>query len=367
MCGSVKRTAGRLKSGRPGSESRQNTPMQAALGTSTRHGARLTRACFTVNNYTDEEYQWLTTDFKRQCSWIVIGKETGENETPHLQGAFILLKQTAFSTIKTYVGLRRAHLERMQGQPVHSLTYCTKQDSSPFVHGDMPLQGKRNDIHSAVDELSKGKRIKDLAKDPQYWDVVVKYMKGLTGIRAAMATPRSIDTPPTIYWLYGETGTGKSRYAWEYGVSVYGHANIYTTVSSTLQWFDGYDGQQYAIFEDFRSKGISFSSLLRIFDRYPHDVPYKGGFTCWNPAVIVVTTPHDISATFSKRAEHIPEDIRQLERRVTKQFNFNDPAEIKCFRELYQTPSPVACEPGDASTATTEPYSCAGASGSMDI
>lgn len=38
--------------------------------------------CFTINNYTVEE----TTPNPIQFTYLVIGKEVGENNTPHLQG-----------------------------------------------------------------------------------------------------------------------------------------------------------------------------------------------------------------------------------------------------------------------------------------
>ena len=62
---------------------------------------------------------------------------------------------------------------------------------------------------------------------------------------------------------------------------------------SKLQWFDNFIGQHTAIFDDFRIRGVSFNYLLRILDRYPIDVPVKGGFTYWNPREIVITCPLD--------------------------------------------------------------------------
>jgi len=46
-------------------------------------GTRLRRFCFTLNNWTEEEWDALT---EFQCTWMVMGKEVGENGTRHLQG-----------------------------------------------------------------------------------------------------------------------------------------------------------------------------------------------------------------------------------------------------------------------------------------
>lgn len=45
------------------------------------------RWCFTLNNYTTEEYATLLTIMPSQCKWAIIAKEVGEdNAVPHLQG-----------------------------------------------------------------------------------------------------------------------------------------------------------------------------------------------------------------------------------------------------------------------------------------
>lgn len=56
-----------------------------------RTGQRVSRVVFTLNNWTDEEYSYLTKEFAPKCRWMVIGKEIGENGTKHLQGTYFYL------------------------------------------------------------------------------------------------------------------------------------------------------------------------------------------------------------------------------------------------------------------------------------
>jgi len=51
-------------------------------------GQRISRAVFTLNNWTEEELKYLKEEFAPQTTWMVIGKEEGEEGTPHLQGPF---------------------------------------------------------------------------------------------------------------------------------------------------------------------------------------------------------------------------------------------------------------------------------------
>lgn len=243
--------------------------------------------------------------------WIVIAKETGEKNTPHLQGAFILITQTAFSTVKKLPGLNRAHLETMRGSPQESLAYCSKQDSEPYVYGILPSPGKRTDLANVTQRIIDGESIKALTTDTEGAVAIVKYFKGLTILRSLTKPKR--DGPPKVFWVHGATGTGKTRCCFEWANRL---GDVWIS-SGGLRWFDGYDGQRSAIFDDFRTKGVSFPFLLRLLDRYPMQVEFKGGFVEWTPEFIFITAPDEPSEMFRNRNNHIPEDIRQLNRRIT--------------------------------------------------
>lgn len=86
-------------------------------------------------------------------------------------------------------------------------------------------------------------------------------------------------------------------------------------------WFDGYMGQEVAVFDDFRPWWCRFDYLLRLLDRYPMQVPVKGGFVNWIPEIIIITTQKSIRDTFTGEYR-TDEDIRQLERRVQRSVRF---------------------------------------------
>jgi len=273
------------------------------------------RFVFTLNNWTQSEYSLVTSSaFTAKVQWMVVAKETGESRTAHLQGAFICKTQMAFSTVKKWPGLARAHLETMKGTPQDSLVYCSKEDSQPFVFGTLPSPGKRNDLATVAEMIVKeGLSMREIAREGDIGSVaIVKFHKGLTVLRSLTRPPRT--EPPKIFWLHGPTGAGKTRGSWE-------HANRLGDVwlsSGGLRWFDGYDGQRSAIFDDFRSKGVSFPFLLRVLDRYPMQVEFKGGYVEWTPEFIFITAPGHPDDVFAKRKEHLPEDINQLLRRITQ-------------------------------------------------
>lgn len=275
----------------------------------TRAGQRYRRIVFTLNNWTQAEYdlliQWDTT-------WMIIGKEVGEEGTPHLQGACILGRQYSKVQLKKVPGFERAHFEVMGGTPQHQVTYCSKQDPIPFIKGIMPEPGKRNDLEEAHAALVAGATLRTLAEE--FGVAFIKYHKGLTACRSILAKSRT--ESPKVIWLCGPTGVGKTRCAVSIATDYYG--GDYWLSNGTLQWVDGYDGQRVAIVDDFRAKHCSFSFLLRLLDRYTLRAPIKGGFVDWSPAVIFITAPYDPKTLFSVRDAHLPEDVKQIMRRLTK-------------------------------------------------
>jgi len=308
----------------------------------------VTRIVFTLNNYTPEEYTWFTETFAPTAKWGIIGKETGANGTQHLQGACGLASRMAFSKLKTLFGFKRSHIECMRGKPEDSKVYCSKEDPNPFLFGDWPQPGKRSDIRAAVLRVQNGDTMRDMARDEDGGVAVVKFHKGLTILRSLTRPMRN--SAPFICWFWGPTGTGKTRCAWELAGGLlerrgYAEDDIWTN-SNDLSWFDGYDGQGCAIIDDFRNKHVkSFAFFLKLLDRYALVVPFKGGFVNWGPSIILITCPYNPDRCFSKRAEHVPEDIAQLLRRIKESgggvFEFEDENSrediMDSVRELYSS------------------------------
>jgi len=298
-------------------------------------GTRVSRFVFTLNNWSQEEWVYLTTEFAPQTKWLVIGREKGASGTPHLQGACILGSRWSFSKLKTLTGFKRSHIELMRGKPEDSLAYCTKEDLDAFVHGTLPTPGKRTDVAVAAGRILAGESVRSLAQDEEGAIAVVKFHKGLTVLRSLVRPARV--GPPLVFWLHGSTGTGKTRCAFKCGrVLGNGDADIWIS-SGGLRWFDGYDGQSVAIFDDFRAKHVgSFAFLLRLLDRYPVDVEFKGGFVRWTPRFIFITCPYDPDECFSTRKQHVPEDLAQLTRRLTHVFHIDGALDKVGRREILE-------------------------------
>lgn len=128
-----------------------------------------------------------------------------------------------------------------------------------------------------------------------------------------------------VKWLYGETGCGKSKAARDEAMQRYPdrkRSEAYWVLRpgthSSSGWYDGYDGQPVAIFDDLRSNTMPWETLLQVTDKYQDvEVPIKGGFTYWRPELIIITSAGKPRDVFRDRETGEPWDsVGQLERRL---------------------------------------------------
>jgi len=83
------------------------------------------RWCFTLNNYTEEEYGDILQTIKEKCKIYIIGKEIGEqNKIPHLQG-YIEFNENR-RPLETFK-IKRIHWEKAKGDKIENYKYCSKQ------------------------------------------------------------------------------------------------------------------------------------------------------------------------------------------------------------------------------------------------
>lgn len=104
------------------------------------------RWVFTLNNWTEGEQQLLADLLNSDhVSYGIIGREQGEQGTPHLQGYVIFSDAKTFNQAKSLLG-GRCHIELSKGTPSQAATYCKKEGDFD-EYGELPdkSQGKRSD------------------------------------------------------------------------------------------------------------------------------------------------------------------------------------------------------------------------------
>lgn len=155
--------------------------------------------CFTLNNWTEEEYSSIVHNIDADNFWYVIGKEIAPTTgTPHLQGYIGLknlkkkFRMTVFDKICTRDGVQCLRNERAKGCKIANLDYCIKSDKD------------------AISNIKKAKPLKiyeDWSKYP--WALkLIEILKGEPEERK-------------IYWIWGKQGSGKTAFI-KYAVVKFG-------------------------------------------------------------------------------------------------------------------------------------------------
>lgn len=233
--------------------------------------------CFTVNNYDDNDIASIKA-LEHEGQYVVCGQEVGKEGTPHLQGYVYFKTQRHFTAVKKLIGAR-AHVECARADAAKNRTYCTKENTL-FEFGEMPTQGKRNDIHTVREAIKEGQCLRDIAEIATSFQSV----KGAQSLLTLLEPPRS--WKPEVRWYFGQSGAGKTRAAYDWlGPELY--------QPTTLKWWDGYDGHEAVLIDDFRPRHCDFVFLLRLLDRYGMRVECKGGSRQFRPKRIAITSIQD--------------------------------------------------------------------------
>lgn len=239
--------------------------------------------CFTINNPgSAQEPQAWEEDGKgiKFCIWSL---EKGETDgTPHLQGYVLFDNPTTLGQVKLLHA--RAHWEPRKGTHEQARDYCTKSNThveGPFQFGTEPRPGKRTDLDSLKEAIDAGSTESDL------WEInfsaMVKFNRGIREYKRIKTGNRTWKTEVTVLW--GPTGTGKTMSAQE----SLPRAFWKRPDSGANSWWDGYDGHEDVIIDEFYG-WIRWDLLLRLLDRYPLLVDTKGGAVSFVARRIIITS-----------------------------------------------------------------------------
>lgn len=216
----------------------------------------------------------------------------------HLQGYVRFTSKRRLPFVKAYLGSPSAHLEIAKGSPAQNLAYCTKSDSATgaisFQHGEFGAgAGRRTDLDRVVALIQEGKTLEEI--NTECPSEIIKYGRGIQlsrTLQLSASAPTTFERCCIVLW--GRSGAGKSLWARDYcqhrGLSLYSKP---LTKSSDVQWFDGYDGEECLLLDDFTDQAVGFRELLIWLDLYKHRVQIKGGMAIAAWRHVIITSNED--------------------------------------------------------------------------
>lgn len=286
--------------------------------TKTGRAKTFNRFVFTWNNYpSDSKWKAALAGLGNDAQYLVVGKEKAPRTgTPHLQGYFRLKHGKTWSAVKKI--LPKCYIDVARANDFQNEAYCGKTDKNPYVLGTpmSPKPGKRNDLLSVRDAVRAGKNVRCMVDE----ELVCNYQQ----IRVAqtilpMYEPKRTPAKPLdVRWYFGSPGTGKTYAAYtEY-------PDAYMAMDNG-KWWDGYDGEDVVIIDDFRSANYPLTYLLKLLQPYPMRVECKGSSRQLLATTFIITTPEPPSCYYRETREN----MKQLYRRINQVRKYSGPGEYR--------------------------------------
>nr|UOF79409.1 rep protein [Cressdnaviricota sp.]UOF82985.1 rep protein [Cressdnaviricota sp.] len=284
---------------------------------------------FTLNN----PQALLSPQFYDGCTFCVYSEEMGANGTHHFQGYIEFSRPFTLNMLKR-VGageLRRAHFEKRNGTRKQAIDYATKEDETHLAgpywwprnpdgggvvgqgHQGGGGQGNRSDLKRLFTATKSGLTNAQICDDEELGVSLMKYPRGVDVVRLATAPARRLPDVPTVIWIIGPPGTGKTHFAQQ----TYPEPEAFWFQQN--RWWDGYMGQKTVVLNEFNPSLISFKRLLDLLDRTPYRPESKGGHVNVIADTFIFTSNVHPKRMYENVPVHYPDwDNSPLRSRVTE-------------------------------------------------
>lgn len=285
------------------------------------------RYVFTSFDVTDDWKNKLiaSDEFKDKIAYLVAELEyCPSTQRKHNQGYVRLKNKEWRNTIKKY--LPNCYLEKAMGSEIQNIKYCTKDNIDVFKYGvafktaETSLNKEEKTIQMLKDILEMSEAEFEAKYPYQYFHHYNKLM----AYKLRHQKLKEIwngDLRDKNYWIWGEAGTGKSKWARR-------QAPLQRIFKKNLnKWWDGFVEGDYDVVvmdEMNPSKGVLVDQLKDWGDRYPFKGEIKGAATDIDPGTffLIITANYPIEECFEKE-----EDKKAIKRRF-REVNIKDKNDI---------------------------------------
>lgn len=276
--------------------------------------------CYTLNNYVQDDVERLlhAYDDQKDVKYHVVGNETGDSGTPHIQGFIQFNDSKTFSAAKGWftrvLSHTRTHLEPMRGTPFQATEYCKKEGDwqefgiAPVAVASPVRKMPASERYARNMKLVNEHKYNELSELDPVW-----FMQNCSKFNLVNQLLRSVPAPltkPVGFWISGAAGVGKSTFARRL-VAKHGW-DIYDKMHN--KWWDGYRDQPAVIWDEFgRNHADIFTDLLKRWtDEHTVRVEFKGGSMVIRPKCFIITSNYSLEEVFGGLS---PVDRAAVERR----------------------------------------------------
>lgn len=259
--------------------------------------------CFTFwpeDGSPDAVMQWLVSRAEmfgdaKVFKYVVCGVEQGAVGAEagagwHIQGYLELShrQKPRLTGVKKLLQCTRVHVEGRLGTRAEARDYCLKDGHfREFGTWYEAGAGHRVDLDELAALVLEGKTDQEIAAIAPVH--VLKHRRHIQDLREAARGPPRMRPEISVHVFWGDAGAGKSRAALRMVEEL---KKPYYWRSCSDDWFDGYNGEEVVVVDDFGGD-MTYKMFLRLTDRYPLRVPVKGGYPpCFATTVIFTSNTH---------------------------------------------------------------------------
>lgn len=243
--------------------------------------------CFTINNYTDEDVDNLIT---LDVDFLIFAFEEGKNGVPHIQGYLQInrIRRTALSKLIPRAcliianGSAEENIRYISGpykkgrkvKPVNPDCYIFPDEDSTYTSkgGNNISKGSQNDFSALRDSIKNGASYEDVIDN--FPSLAFRYERAIKEYITSNNAKNMNDRKLEVTVLVGKPGVGKTSYV----MNKYDRHDIFILQPRDPLWWDGYNGQDVLLIDDFYGT-IDHDMMLKILDIYPLSLNIKGGTT----------------------------------------------------------------------------------------
>lgn len=235
----------------------------------------------------DLEPNWQDIFDREQITYMVWQKEKGNKK-----GRIHTHCYVHFKTQRYFGGIKKlfpnCHIAGVRSTDAY-IDYCKKERTrvEKYIEcGVIPAQGSH--ISAVAEFIKTNPKVKIRTIALTFPEIFIQYNRGIRQFLITVYEP-PIYRPVHVKWLYGSTGSGKTRQCFE------AYPNLYRMIG--MQWWDCYEFEETILWDEFTDKDLNghnynINTVKNILDVHKLLCPNKGGFVWANWNLVLVTAQY---------------------------------------------------------------------------